>query len=101
MKACFSNHLVGQQCAMSDSDLMKSGGPASRAPECCSPPTPRMELLSPSKVKDCSQNVTEKVTQVREAENLTWAQSPLRALNELTWPFTTKFQVKVHDCNAA
>ncbi|XP_049916763.1 potassium voltage-gated channel subfamily H member 6 [Epinephelus moara] len=49
---------------MADSDLMKSGGPASRGPECRSPPTPRMELLSPSKVKDRSQNVTEKVTQV-------------------------------------
>lgn len=56
---------VGQQSSMSDSDLMKTGGPASRGPECRSPPTPRMELLSPSKVKDRSQNVTEKVTQVR------------------------------------
>ena len=50
---------------MSESDLMKSGGPGSRGPECRSPPAPRAELLSPSKVKDCSQNVTEKVTQVR------------------------------------
>ena len=50
---------------MSDSDLMKRTGPASKGPECRSPPTPRMELLSPSKVKDRSQNVTEKVTQVR------------------------------------
>lgn len=50
---------------MSDSDLIKCVGPASRGPECRSPPTPRMELLSPSKVKDRSQNVTEKVTQVR------------------------------------
>lgn len=50
---------------MSDTDLKKSGGPGSKGPECRSPPTPRMELLSPSKVKDRSQNVTEKVTQVR------------------------------------
>lgn len=55
---------------MSDSDLIKSGGPASRSPECRSPPTPRMELLSPSKVKDRSQNVTEKVTQVRGPRTL-------------------------------
>ncbi|XP_031171009.1 potassium voltage-gated channel subfamily H member 6 isoform X1 [Sander lucioperca] len=54
---------------MSDSDLMKSGGPASRGPECRSPPTTRMDLLSPSKVKDCSQNVTEKVTQVLSLES--------------------------------
>lgn len=50
---------------MSDPDPMKSGGQGSRVPECCPPPTPKTELLSPSKVKDRSQNVTEKVTQVR------------------------------------
>lgn len=49
---------------MSDSDLMKTEEPGR------SPPTPKMELLSPSKVKDRSQNVTERVTQVwgRKAE---------------------------------
>lgn len=51
---------------MSDADVMKGGRPASRGPECCSPPTPRMELLSPTKVKGRSKNVTEKVTQVWE-----------------------------------
>lgn len=55
-----------QQSSMSDSDPIRNVGPTSRGPECCSPTTPRMELLSPSKVKDRSQNVTEKVTQVRE-----------------------------------
>ncbi|XP_077359881.1 voltage-gated inwardly rectifying potassium channel KCNH6 [Festucalex cinctus] len=35
---------------MSDLDPMKCGGPAGRIPECRSPPVPRMELLSPSKV---------------------------------------------------
>lgn len=50
---------------MADSDLMRGAAPTSKGPECCSPPTPRMELLGPSKVKDRSQNVTEKVTQVR------------------------------------
>lgn len=55
-----------QQSSMSDSDLIRNVGPPSRGPECCSPPSPRMELLSPSKGKDRSQNVTEKVTQVRE-----------------------------------
>ncbi|XP_074477025.1 voltage-gated inwardly rectifying potassium channel KCNH6 [Sebastes fasciatus] len=54
---------------MSDSDLMKSGGAASKGPECRSPPTPRIELLSPSKVKDRSHNVTEKVTQVLSLES--------------------------------
>ncbi|XP_068438822.1 potassium voltage-gated channel subfamily H member 6 [Clinocottus analis] len=54
---------------MSDSDLMKSGGPADRGLECCSPPAPRMELLSPSKVKERSQNVKEKVTQVLSLES--------------------------------
>lgn len=57
--------LEGQQSSMADSDLMRGAAPTSRGPECCSPSTPRMELLSPSKVKDRSQNVTEKVTQVR------------------------------------
>lgn len=50
---------------MSDLDLMRGAGPASKGPEYCSPPTPRVELLGPSKVKDRSHNVTEKVTQVR------------------------------------
>ncbi|KAG7227867.1 hypothetical protein INR49_013661 [Caranx melampygus] len=54
---------------MSDTDPKKSGGPGSKGPECRSPPTPRMELLSPSKVKDRSQNVTEKVTQVLSLES--------------------------------
>lgn len=51
---------------MSDSEPIRNVGAPSRGPECCSPATPRMELLSPSNVKDRSQNVTEKVTQVRE-----------------------------------
>lgn len=55
---------------MSDLDLKRgagpaSKGPASKGPEYCSPPTPRVELLGPSKVKDRSHNVTEKVTQVQ------------------------------------
>ncbi|KAF3704433.1 Potassium voltage-gated channel subfamily H member 6 [Channa argus] len=54
---------------MSDSEFLKSGGTASRGPECRSSPTPKMELLSPSKVKDRSQNVTEKVTQVLSLES--------------------------------
>uniref|UniRef100_A0A674P8T2 Potassium voltage-gated channel subfamily H member 2 n=1 Tax=Takifugu rubripes TaxID=31033 RepID=A0A674P8T2_TAKRU len=56
---------VARWIFMADSDLMRGAAPTSRGPECCSPPTPRMELLGPSKVKDRSQNVTEKVTQVR------------------------------------
>lgn len=58
-----------QQSSMSDTDPIRNVGPPSRGPECCSPPTPRMELLSPSKVKDRSQNVTEKVTQVRSPKS--------------------------------
>lgn len=56
--------LEGHWSSMSDLDLMRGAEPASRGPEYCSPPTPRMELLSPSKVKHRSQNVTEKFTQV-------------------------------------
>ncbi|KAM9838095.1 voltage-gated inwardly rectifying potassium channel KCNH6 [Aulostomus maculatus] len=69
---------------MSDSDLMKCGGPASRGPECRSPPTPRMELLSPSKVKDRSQNVTEKVTQVLSLESDVLPEYKLQ-VPETTW----------------
>ncbi|XP_034717015.1 potassium voltage-gated channel subfamily H member 6 isoform X1 [Etheostoma cragini] len=69
---------------MSDSDLMKSGGPASRGPECCSPPTPRMDLLIPSKVKDRSQNVTEKVTQVLSLESDVLPEYKLQ-VPETTW----------------
>ncbi|XP_069012383.1 voltage-gated inwardly rectifying potassium channel KCNH6 [Embiotoca jacksoni] len=68
---------------MSDSDLMKSGGPAMRSPECCSPPTPRMELLSPSKVKDCTQNVKE-VTQVLSLESDVLLEYKLE-VPETTW----------------
>ncbi|KAK7919624.1 hypothetical protein WMY93_010908 [Mugilogobius chulae] len=50
---------------MSDMDLMRTGGSV----ECRSPPTPRVELLSPSKVMDRSHNVTEKVTQVLSLES--------------------------------
>ncbi|XP_050922514.1 potassium voltage-gated channel subfamily H member 6 [Lates calcarifer] len=69
---------------MSDSDLMKSGGPGSKGPECRSPPTPRMELLSPSKVKDRSQNVTEKVTQVLSLESDVLPEYKLQ-VPETTW----------------
>ncbi|XP_071318733.1 voltage-gated inwardly rectifying potassium channel KCNH6 [Trachinotus anak] len=69
---------------MSDSDLMKSGGPGNRGPECRSPPTPRMELLSPSKVKDRSQNVTEKVTQVLSLESDVLPEYKLQ-VPETTW----------------
>ncbi|KAM6963593.1 voltage-gated inwardly rectifying potassium channel KCNH6 isoform 1-T1 [Tautogolabrus adspersus] len=69
---------------MSDSDLRKSGGPASMGPECRSPPTPRMELLSPSKVKDRSQNVTEKVTQVLSLESDVLPEYKLQ-VPETTW----------------
>ncbi|XP_044194716.1 potassium voltage-gated channel subfamily H member 6 [Thunnus albacares] len=69
---------------MSDSDLMKRTGPASKGPECRSPPTPRMELLSPSKVKDRSQNVTEKVTQVLSLESDVLPEYKLQ-VPETTW----------------
>ncbi|CAJ1081098.1 hypothetical protein INR49_013661 [Xyrichtys novacula] len=69
---------------MSDSDLVKSGGPTSMGPECRSPPTPRMELLSPSKVKDRSQNVTEKVTQVLSLESDVLPEYKLQ-VPETTW----------------
>lgn len=49
---------------MSEPEPIRIVGAPGRGPECCSPATPRMELLSPSNVKDRSQNVTEKVTQV-------------------------------------
>ncbi|XP_041672457.1 potassium voltage-gated channel subfamily H member 6 isoform X2 [Cheilinus undulatus] len=52
----FLQSLVGQQSFMSDSDLGKSG-PASMGPECRSPPTQRMELLSPSKVLSLESDV--------------------------------------------
>ncbi|XP_028332040.1 potassium voltage-gated channel subfamily H member 6 [Gouania willdenowi] len=54
---------------MSDSDLVKSGGSNIKSLDCRSPPTPKMELLSPTKVKDRSQNVTEMVTQVLSMES--------------------------------
>uniref|UniRef100_A0A3Q4H422 Potassium voltage-gated channel subfamily H member 7-like n=1 Tax=Neolamprologus brichardi TaxID=32507 RepID=A0A3Q4H422_NEOBR len=54
---------------MSDSDLMKGGGPAIRSPECRSSPTPRMEFRSSFKVGERSPNVTEKVTQVLSLES--------------------------------
>ncbi|KAK5881213.1 hypothetical protein CesoFtcFv8_022036 [Champsocephalus esox] len=69
---------------MSDSDLKISGGPASRGPECRSPPTPRIELLSPSKVKDCTQNVKEKVTQVLSLESDVLPEYKLQ-VPETTW----------------
>lgn len=56
---------------MSDPDLMRGAGPASKGPEYCSPPTPRVELLGPCMVKDRSHNVTEKVTQVRGSKGHT------------------------------
>ncbi|XP_069374202.1 voltage-gated inwardly rectifying potassium channel KCNH6 isoform X2 [Paralichthys olivaceus] len=79
-----SDILVSNQSSMSESDLMKSGGPGSRGPECCSPPTPRTELLSPSKVKDRSQNVTEKVTQVLSLESDVLPEYKLQ-VPETTW----------------
>ncbi|XP_068505523.1 potassium voltage-gated channel subfamily H member 6 isoform X2 [Syngnathus scovelli] len=66
---------------MSDSDPMKCGGAASRSR---SPPTPRMELLSPSKKKDRSQNVTEKVTQVLSLESDVLPEHKLQ-VPETTW----------------
>ncbi|XP_056899942.1 potassium voltage-gated channel subfamily H member 6 isoform X3 [Takifugu flavidus] len=69
---------------MADSDLMRGAAPTSRGPECCSPPTPRMELLSPSKVKDRSQNVTEKVTQVLSLESDVLPEYKLQ-VTETTW----------------
>ncbi|XP_053722508.1 potassium voltage-gated channel subfamily H member 6 isoform X1 [Synchiropus splendidus] len=69
---------------MSDSDLKRFGGPASRVFEAISPPTPRMELLSPSKVKDRSQNVTEKVTQVLSLESDVLPEYKLQ-VPETTW----------------
>nr|XP_057917353.1 potassium voltage-gated channel subfamily H member 6 [Doryrhamphus excisus] len=61
---------------MSDSDLMSR--------ECRSPTGPRMELLSPSKVKDRSQNVTEKVTQVLSLESDVLPEYKLE-VPETTW----------------
>uniref|UniRef100_A0A665WL40 Cyclic nucleotide-binding domain-containing protein n=1 Tax=Echeneis naucrates TaxID=173247 RepID=A0A665WL40_ECHNA len=75
---------VCQQSSMSDSELMKSAGPVGRGPECRSPQTPRMELLSPSKVKDRSQNVTEKVTQVLSLESDVLPEYKLQ-VPETTW----------------
>ncbi|KAI3365278.1 hypothetical protein L3Q82_010374, partial [Scortum barcoo] len=72
------------QSSMSDPDLMKSGGPASKGPECRSSSTSRMELLSPSKVKDLSQNVTEKVTQVLSLESDVLPEYKLQ-VPEKTW----------------
>ncbi|XP_028286591.1 potassium voltage-gated channel subfamily H member 6 [Parambassis ranga] len=69
---------------MSDSDLLRSGGPAIKSPECRSPPTPTMELLSPSKVKDRSQKVTEKVTQVLSLESDVLPEYKLQ-VPETTW----------------
>uniref|UniRef100_A0A668AH63 Potassium voltage-gated channel, subfamily H (eag-related), member 6b n=1 Tax=Myripristis murdjan TaxID=586833 RepID=A0A668AH63_9TELE len=75
---------LGQRSSMSDSDLMKSGGAANRGPECKSPPTQRVELLSPSKVKDRTQNVTEKVTQVLSLESDVLPEYKLQ-VPETTW----------------
>ncbi|XP_068615556.1 potassium voltage-gated channel subfamily H member 6-like [Brachionichthys hirsutus] len=69
---------------MSDSELMRNVGPSSRGPECRSPPTPRLELLSPSKVKERSQNITEKVTQVLSLESDVLPEYKLQA-SETTW----------------
>ncbi|XP_038592483.1 potassium voltage-gated channel subfamily H member 6 [Micropterus salmoides] len=69
---------------MSDSDLLKSGVPASRGSKCSSPPTPRMELLNPSKVKDRTQYVTEKVTQVLSLESDVLPEYKLQ-VPETTW----------------
>ncbi|XP_026207395.1 potassium voltage-gated channel subfamily H member 6 [Anabas testudineus] len=69
---------------MSDSDFLRSGGPAGRGAESRSSPTPRMELLSPSKVKDRSQNVTEKVTQVLSLESDVLPEYKLQ-VPETTW----------------
>ncbi|TKS89836.1 Potassium voltage-gated channel subfamily H member 6 [Collichthys lucidus] len=63
---------------------MKGGRPASKGPECCSPPTPRMELLSPTKVKGRSKNVTEKVTQVLSLESDVLPEYKLQ-VQETTW----------------
>nr|XP_040032088.1 potassium voltage-gated channel subfamily H member 6 isoform X1 [Gasterosteus aculeatus aculeatus] len=64
---------------MSDSDLMKSGGPESHSPQ-----SPRMELLSPSKGKDRSHSVTEKVTQVLSLESDVLPEHKLQ-VPETTW----------------
>uniref|UniRef100_A0A673C7B4 Potassium voltage-gated channel, subfamily H (eag-related), member 6b n=1 Tax=Sphaeramia orbicularis TaxID=375764 RepID=A0A673C7B4_9TELE len=79
-----STHRKQEQSSMSDADPIKTGGPVSRGPECRSPPTPRMELLSPSKVKDRSQNVTEKVTQVLSLESDVLPEYKLQ-VPETTW----------------
>ncbi|CAG12652.1 unnamed protein product, partial [Tetraodon nigroviridis] len=49
-----------------------------------SPPTPRVELLGPSKVKDRSHNVTEKVTQVLSLESDVLPEYKLQ-VTETTW----------------
>ncbi|XP_037319094.2 potassium voltage-gated channel subfamily H member 6 [Pungitius pungitius] len=64
---------------MSDSDLVKSGGLESH-----SPPSPRMELLGPSKGKDRSHSVTEKVTQVLSLESDVLPEHKLQ-VPETTW----------------
>ncbi|XP_057681704.1 potassium voltage-gated channel subfamily H member 6 [Corythoichthys intestinalis] len=64
---------------MSDPDPIKRVGA-----ECRSAPVTGMELLSPSKVKDRSQNVTEKVTQVLSLESDVLPEHKLQ-VPETTW----------------
>ncbi|XP_056152978.1 potassium voltage-gated channel subfamily H member 6-like [Lampris incognitus] len=65
---------------MSDLEIMKSkGGQTSKTP-----PTPRVELLSSSKVKDRTQHVTEKVTQVLSLESDVLPEWKLQ-VPETTW----------------
>ncbi|XP_031614579.1 potassium voltage-gated channel subfamily H member 6 [Oreochromis aureus] len=69
---------------MSDSDLMKGGGPAIRSPECRLSPTPRMEFRGSFKVGERSPNVTEKVTQVLSLESDVLPEYKLQ-VPETTW----------------
>ncbi|XP_039862550.1 potassium voltage-gated channel subfamily H member 6 [Simochromis diagramma] len=69
---------------MSDSDLMKGGGPTIRSPECRSSPTPRMEFRGSFKVGERSPNVTEKVTQVLSLESDVLPEYKLQ-VPETTW----------------
>ncbi|KAM9426559.1 voltage-gated inwardly rectifying potassium channel KCNH6 [Pholidichthys leucotaenia] len=69
---------------MSDSDLIKSGGPAIRSPKCHPSSTLRMELLSPFKVEDRPQNVKDKVTQVLSLESDVLPEYKLQ-VPETTW----------------
>ncbi|XP_062331405.1 potassium voltage-gated channel subfamily H member 6 [Osmerus eperlanus] len=86
-----SNLLVPDQLSStSDADAMKGGSPghlgAPRfSPERLAPPALRAELLGPSKVKDRTQHVTDKVTQVLSLESDVLPEYKLQPLDTSRW----------------